>query len=127
MTDEPRARRTDPDTSHLAAASVRSLTENQAAVYRVLLLGPMNDEEIAAAYENVRQSWQLPLQAPSGLRTRRDDLRKAGLIGVIVPTPDRPDTGSERTWPDGKYGPCVQRIMTTGRWGIVWQVLHADQ
>ena len=79
------ARRTDPDTSHAAAASVKDLTGKQAAVLRIVRLlternGGATDEQIAAAY-SVHIPWDnLPEQSDSGLRTRRCELVRRGLV-----------------------------------------------
>lgn len=71
------ARRTDPLTSHLAAASITSerIRKSQAEVLQLLALGPSCDEGIAerALTYNVRQS-------PSGLRTRRNELVDLGQV-----------------------------------------------
>lgn len=71
------ARRTDPLTSHLAAASITSerIRKSQADVLRVLSSGPMCDEQIAdrARELGVKQS-------PSGLRTRRAELVDLGQV-----------------------------------------------
>lgn len=71
-----RARRTDPETSHEAAATVDALRERQAAVLGVLRRGPATDEQLAQAYAAVPGA---PKQSPSGLRTRRSELVEMGL------------------------------------------------
>jgi hypothetical protein len=76
--EEPRARHTDPETSHDAAASVKELRRRQAAVWYVLdMEGPLTDEELVKAYA-VR--WPHFPQSPSGLRTRRAELVARGLV-----------------------------------------------
>lgn len=76
--EEPRARHTDPETSHEAAASVVDLVKRQAAVWRVLdVAGPMTDEELVEAYPT---HWPCLSQAPSGIRTRRAELVTRGLV-----------------------------------------------
>ena len=79
------ARRTDPDTSHAAAASVKDLTGKQAAVLRIVRLltdrtGGATDEQIAAAYQTDLPWEALPVQSDSGLRTRRCELVRRGLV-----------------------------------------------
>lgn len=79
------ARTTDPDTSHAAAASVTDLTGKQSAVLRVLTVlternGGATDEQIADAYFTDIPWEKLPEQSPSGLRTRRNELWKRGLV-----------------------------------------------
>lgn len=61
----PRARNTDPDTSHEAAASVQHIRESQEAVLATLrrLGGRGTHEQIVDAYQG-------PHQSPSGIRTR---------------------------------------------------------
>jgi len=89
------ARRTDPETSHEAAASVENLRASQHAVWALLReIGPSTDEELAEA---VRQSPRF-LISPSGLRTRRHELVDAGLVH---------DTGQ-------------RKILATGRRAVVW-------
>lgn len=72
--DEPRARTTDPETSHEAAASVRNRTATQDEILRVLSEeGPSTDERIAGWYES-------PPASPSGIRTRRAELVAQGKV-----------------------------------------------
>ena len=75
-TPEQLTRRTDPDTSLAAAASLGDLRDAQVEVYRLFeKAGPMSDEMLlsVASAENVGQT-------PSGLRTRRSELVEAGLV-----------------------------------------------
>lgn len=72
--DVPHARRDDPDTSHEAAASVTALTATRLAILDVLdEWGPSTDEKIADLYDG-------PQASPSGLRTRRSELVRAGKV-----------------------------------------------
>lgn len=72
------ARRTDPDTSHDAAASLTDLRRRQAAVFAALLvLGPSTDERLVESYDALVP--RLP-QSPSGIRTRRSELVARGLV-----------------------------------------------
>lgn len=49
MVDEPRARRSDPVTSHLAAASAKGLAQqHQILILGALMAGPMGVDRIAA-------------------------------------------------------------------------------
>lgn len=81
---EPRARRTDPETSHAAARSVdrRSLTDVHRMIGRLLALhGPLTDEQIADAYKRrADDDPRVKTVSPSGLRTRRAELVAAGLV-----------------------------------------------
>jgi len=71
--EEPRARSTDPLTSHEAAASVRRIRESQQAILDVIVAaGPITDEAIFA-----RLTVKL---SPSGARTRRAELVERGLV-----------------------------------------------
>lgn len=95
----PRARRSDPGTSHQAAASVRQLTAKQRAVRTVLRrYGSLTDEQIREKYDYEVRMAGLPVQSESGLRTRRAELVRRG---DVVDTGDR-------------------RVMSTGRKAIVW-------
>lgn len=69
-----RARYSDPETSHAAAASVK-VRDSQRKVLALLAQGPATHEELAArAYE------QGITISPSGLRTRCHELVDAGLV-----------------------------------------------
>lgn len=72
------ARRTDPETSHAAAAHAsRSLTESQKQVLEMFdRYDAMTDVELVLAYD----SSDLPTQADSGIRTRRRELVDFGLV-----------------------------------------------
>lgn len=74
----PRARTSDPVTSHLAALGVeQDLRRKQEHVLSMFLThGRMTDEDLAKRYE----ATTLPQQSPSGLRTRRHELVLAGLV-----------------------------------------------
>lgn len=90
------ARRTDPWSSHEAAASVTKVRESQKAVLEALtILGPMTDEELAHQYGGT------PQQSPSGLRTRRSELVELGKVR---------DSGQ-------------RRVLRSGRRAIVWEAL----
>ena len=72
------ARRTDPQTSHDAASSVRRIRESQADVLTVIRkYGPISDEGMIHAYRVMG----LPWQSESGLRTRRSELVALGVVG----------------------------------------------
>lgn len=80
--DAPRARTSDPITSHEAAASIapEDLRPRLAAVLNLLAaFGPMTDELLARHYRNYPN---LPKQSPSGLRTRRSELVELGLVAA---------------------------------------------
>ena len=78
------ARRSDPETSKAAAASIdpEKLRESQEAVLSVLRGFPAGlvDEELVAAFESGSYGDLTggSVQSPSGLRTRRAELVEAG-------------------------------------------------
>lgn len=82
LLDEPRAhaRRSDPSTSHAAAASLEpdELRESQLAVLRVFQItgGRLHDDQMIAAYSELG----MKPQSVSGLRTRRSELVDRGLV-----------------------------------------------
>jgi hypothetical protein len=103
VTDRAVARRTDPDTSWAAAHSVTELREKQRLVYEILEhYGPLTDQGIAGYYGH---DPSLPIQSPSGLRTRRCELVDKGLVK---------DTG--------------ERVkLRTGRRAAVWRVTTEEE
>ncbi len=92
----PRARRTDPQTSHDAAASVDNVTITQSYVLQALRK-PRTDPELIEAYRNIRKA---PPASESGIRTRRAELVDKGFVV---------DSG-------------VRSITPFGRQAIVWSV-----
>lgn len=71
------ARRTDPSTSHAAAAAVQDLSAQQSLVLKVLReIGPSTDEALADYW----QTNDVSSISPSGLRTRRRELVEHGLV-----------------------------------------------
>lgn len=79
-----RARRSDPETSHEAAASVVNMTEKRQAVLDCLrAIGQGHDQAILDAY----RSMSLPEQSDSGIRSRRAELVRMGHVvdrGVLL-------------------------------------------
>lgn len=75
------ARATDPTTSHEAAASVRGTTSKRAACLLALAtLGPCTDEQLFDYYQQHGPAHGWPMQSPSGLRTRRAELVREGVV-----------------------------------------------
>jgi hypothetical protein len=79
------ARTTDPSTSHEAAASVVKLTDKRRAVLEVMLNveGPICDADLMSAYDDEqdeRDDLVRPEQSVSGIRTRRSELVRMGLV-----------------------------------------------
>lgn len=90
------ARRTDPDTSHAAAASISSdkIRLSQEAVRTVVrLIEPCCDLEIADYYRRMASARKWPPQSDSGLRTRRSELVEKGIVV---------DSGKRRRLPSGR-------------------------
>lgn len=102
----PRARNTDPATSHAAAASVSDLTPRQEAVLKALVhIGGMaTDEVLVTRYYEYGRMLDLPEQAPSGIRTRRKELVEARRVH---------DSGSRER-------------LESGRYAIVWAIGPPD-
>ena len=91
----PKQRKDDPDTSFFDG-SISSLKENQQNVFTVfkILDGPVDSVTLERTYIE----YGLPRQAPSGIRTRRKELLRLGLI-EWVDTEGVSDTGrSARRW-----------------------------
>lgn len=105
----PRARNTDPATSHAAARSVQGERKSQRAVWAVMRRhGDLTDEELVAAYEadvaahqGISRYEKLPRQSPSGIRTRRSELVEQGWVV---------DSG-------------LRKPLASGRRAIVWRSL----
>lgn len=86
----PRARNTDPGTSHAAAASVSEHTMTITKERLVMVIwarGPITDYDIESVYRSV---WPDQLVSSSGLRTRRAELVADGRVtktGDLVTLP----------------------------------------
>ena len=73
----PVTRNTDPATSHDAAASVSGVSRTQRRILHLLAdLGPATDETLAYRWVSAGYG---PM-SPSGLRSRRADLVRGGLV-----------------------------------------------
>lgn len=77
--DAPRARSSDPETSHAAAASVRNISATQATILEIFnVYGPMSDDELVALYQWMSELGEaVPQASESGIRTRRSELVEA--------------------------------------------------
>jgi len=71
----PRARTTDPQTSHEAAASVKDVTPTQTIILSLLRVA-QTDEELVTNYNNLRKQHPdiVPRASQSGIRSRRAEL-----------------------------------------------------
>jgi len=97
----PYARFEDPSTSHQAAKSVKNITETQASILKILA-EPMTDERLIEIFQGLAEYDMAPKASESGIRSRRADLVKIGLVE---------DTG-------------IRAKIKTGRSAIVWSVSH---
>ena len=87
----PKARKTDPITSHEAAASVVNITDTQKVILH-LLKKPMTDLELVQTfYKSVNRNvlWA----SESGIRSRRSELVQRGKVV---------DTGTREKLPSGR-------------------------
>lgn len=93
------ARRTDPATSHAAAAGISAddIRSTQQEVLLLLLDAPAADHQLQE-----RAEARGIVQSPSGLRTRRSELAELGLVE---------DTG-ERTERTPRHGPSTVWALT---------------
>lgn len=92
--DRAVARRSDPDTSHDAAASVGDTTQLQRLILWSLASAPKHDAALIVSLENdIFKAW-----SDAGIRTRRRELVEMGRVR---------DSGQRVTLP-------------TGRQSIVW-------
>jgi hypothetical protein len=101
----PKARTSDPDTSHLAAASIteHQVTAVQQSIIDVLHhYGAATDEQIAERHTQLRVAAGWSRVSPSGLRSRRAELVAAGIVI---------DTGR-------------RGITSAGRATIIWGLAH---
>lgn len=88
-TGGPRARRTDPEESHLAA-DTSNLAESQDAVLEALATGPRTDGDIVRHHYDMSLFFGGPKFSDSRLRTARHELVEAGLVensGIPGSTP----------------------------------------
>ncbi len=99
------ARRSDPETSTAAAASVTSLRASHIFVLQLFRgYGPMTDEQAWTAYRKIRAQGEsvAPRMSPSGLRSRRAELCPPRGVGIR-------DSG--------------RRVQTgSGRLAVVWEI-----
>lgn len=90
------ARKTDPTTSHAAAASVKDITTTQEFIL-MALHKPLTDVALVSAYRAYKSA---PPASESGIRSRRSELV---ALGKVV------DTGARER-------------LESGRQAIVWSV-----
>jgi hypothetical protein len=90
------ARKTDPETSHDAAESVKNVTLTQEYILRALRR-PRNDVELIEAYRGYKNA---PRASESGIRSRRAELVDAGLVD---------DSGRRVKMPSGRFSIVWER------------------
>lgn len=74
----PYARRSDPETSHEAASTVKDVSLVKSLILGLLAsYGELSDEQILTRYKAVEG---LPKATEQSLRSRRAELVKAGLV-----------------------------------------------
>jgi hypothetical protein len=90
-----RARRGDPETSHLAARSVKLLTETQTRVSACLSHGPGTDDDIIDRY---RRYHPCDLTTNQSIRSRRAELVSAGFVRWTGEYGKSRHGGKSRVW-----------------------------
>lgn len=81
VTPQAHARRTDPQTSKDAAASVRGISKVQAAIMDIFTdYGKLHDEALIEKYREREKTLGYPPHSDSGIRSRRSSLCDAGLL-----------------------------------------------
>ena len=79
----PFARKTDIETSHEAAASVKNITATQQAIMKLIQLQPMTDQRLVEFYTaQIRKGAvkDFPRASESGIRSRRAELVDRGIL-----------------------------------------------
>ena len=85
----PRARNSDPATSHAAAAALTTATDHYTAIHEALTLhGPAGKDRIAA----------LAGLDPSQVARRLPEMRRLGLVGLTGETVQSRSGRAEREW-----------------------------
>lgn len=78
FTPQAHARKSDPQTSHDAAASVQNISETQQAILNILKHRRLTDEQIINRYRD--SPFSLPKATDSGIRSRRAELVRIGKV-----------------------------------------------
>jgi hypothetical protein len=97
------ARRTDPETSHEAAASVKNKATTANTILW-LLQSPMTDIELVNAYNAIAANGGTVRASESGIRTSRNKLWKEGKVV---------DTGQRSKTPSGRNAIVWQETDTS--------------
>ena len=77
-----KARKSDPVTSHEAAASVKDLPIIKQTILKILRW-PVTDEEMIVAYNSMVLQGKVPASSDSAMRTRRAHLVRDGLVHEV--------------------------------------------
>lgn len=91
------ARRTDPTTSHEAAASVSNITLTQEFILKALVR-PATDVALVERYQSLKRA---PRASESGIRSRRAELVNRGLVR---------DSGLRTILPSGRKAVLWERV-----------------
>lgn len=76
-----RARKTDPTTSHEAAATVKNIDQVRNGILTLLSIEGMTDTQLVDSYKRmVRVVGGFPDASESGIRSRRAELVRAGAV-----------------------------------------------
>ena len=89
------ARADDPETSWVAAANVRKLTQTHERVLACLISGKGTDAEIIARY---RDYYPEAKDTDQSIRSRRAELTRAGLIAFTGDYGQSENGGRARKW-----------------------------
>lgn len=77
-----KARKSDPVTSHEAAASVKDLPIIKQTILKILRW-PMTDEQMIATYNTYVLAGKVPASSDSAMRTRRAQLVREGFVESV--------------------------------------------
>ncbi len=80
----PYARTADPYTSHEAAKSVTKVTETQQAILELLERAMTDEQLVNAYYSAVLMGKQYPQATQQGIRSRRAELARKGLVVIVT-------------------------------------------
>lgn len=91
----PAARRTDLDTSHLAAASVTGASTIRSRVWQILRSNPdgLTHEQIVEAYRISVDTYGWPKAADQSIRSRTKELERDGMVRCNKTATDKTKSG----------------------------------
>lgn len=106
-------RKSDPETSHEAAAKLGDLTEAQEEVLDLFRRhGPMMDEELVATAAREESK-----QTESGLRTRRSELVESGVLAWTGRFGQNSNENRSRIWGFPEASPEVEAVSALRDFG----------